>query len=243
MRNVIMQALLTCAAIVAVTVQAAQAEPLRFYVSPDGNDAWAGKSDRPNDDKSEGPFATLAHARDAIRALKASGGLPGGGVEVEVLQGTYSLAESLAFSAEDSGTKEAPVVYRAADGNEVRLVGGKVIPAFAPVTDAAVVEQLDESARGHVVQADLKALGIEDFGSPGGGGIELFFNDKPMTVSRWPNEGFVRIKEVVGDDTFKEHGIEGIRTGKWTYEEDRPARRAHEKDLWVHGYWFWDYRV
>jgi len=43
-----------------------------FYVSPAGNDA--------NEGTSEKPFASLEAARDAIRALKQRHGSPGGGV-------------------------------------------------------------------------------------------------------------------------------------------------------------------
>ena len=43
-----------------------------FYVATDGNDGWSGKLESPNADKTDGPFATLARARDAVRELKKS---------------------------------------------------------------------------------------------------------------------------------------------------------------------------
>ena len=49
------------------------AEP--FYVATNGNDAWSGKLAAPNAESSDGPFATLQRARDAIRAVKAQGEL------------------------------------------------------------------------------------------------------------------------------------------------------------------------
>ena len=130
------------------------------------------------------------------RALTAAGGLPAGGVSVVVRGGVYRIQKPLELTAEDSGTADAPIAYVAAPGEEVRLVGGQAVTGFEPVTDPAVLARLDESARGQVVQADLAALGVPDFGSPAGGGIELFFQDKPMTVARWPNEGFVNIATV-----------------------------------------------
>ena len=39
-----------------------------FYVATDGNDAWSGTLASPNAEKSDGPFATLQRARDAVRA-------------------------------------------------------------------------------------------------------------------------------------------------------------------------------
>ena len=34
-----------------------------FYVATNGNDAWSGRLDSPNADKTDGPFATLALVR------------------------------------------------------------------------------------------------------------------------------------------------------------------------------------
>ena len=46
-----------------------------YYVSGAGNDAWSGKLAEPNPGKTDGPFATLAHARDAIRSMQSRGPL------------------------------------------------------------------------------------------------------------------------------------------------------------------------
>jgi hypothetical protein len=46
-----------------------------IFVSPQGNDAWSGKLQTPNAEKTDGPLATLPGARDAVRKLKASGPL------------------------------------------------------------------------------------------------------------------------------------------------------------------------
>jgi len=212
-----------------------------YYVAANGNDAWSGKLPAPNDAGTDGPFATLDRARDELRKLKSAGTLPAGGVRVVVRGGAYALRKPFELTAEDSGTPETPISYSAFPGEEVRLAGGKVVKEFKPVTDPAILQRLDESARPHVVQADLKALGIADFGSPEGGGLEVFFQDKPMTLARWPNEGFVQIVETVGGDAVDVRGTKGDRIGKWVYDGDRPKRWQQEKDIWVHGYWFWDW--
>ena len=41
-----------------------------FYVSTDGNDRWSGRLSEANDTKTDGPFASLKRARDAIRQLE-----------------------------------------------------------------------------------------------------------------------------------------------------------------------------
>lgn len=212
-----------------------------IHVSTSGNDAWSGTLAAPNAEGTDGPFATLVRARDEVRRMKSEAGLREGGVRIFVHGGRYEFGEALVLSGEDSGTEQARVTYVAADGEDVRISGGRVVNGFVPVTDASELERIDPSAREHVVKADLRAMGIEDFGSPAGGGMEVFFRDQPMTLSRWPNDEFTHIADLVVDDGHKIHGIPGSTVGKFIYEGDRPARWVGEKDPWVHGYWFWDW--
>lgn len=212
-----------------------------YWVSPNGNDAYGGRLAEPNAEQTDGPFATLERARDAIRQLKAHGGLPEGGVVVELRGGDYERDKAFTLTADDSGAEGAAITYRAKAGEEVRLLGGRVVTGFQAVSDPTVLERLAPEARGKVVQADLKALGVDDFGSVAGGGLELFFDDRPMTLARWPNQGFVRIVDVVGGQPFDVRGTKGDRIGRFTYEGDRPNRWTDEPDVWMHGYWFWDW--
>lgn len=218
----------------------APAEALTLYVSPRGNDAWSGKLADP--DHGDGPLATLGRTRDEIRKLKKQAVLPAGGVVVEIRGGVYELARPLELTAEDSGSEGAPIIYRARRGEEARLVGGVQVTNFRPVTDPAVLPRIDASARGKLVQADLRALGVKDFGQVlGGNRLEVFFQDRPMTLARWPNEGFVRIVDLVGGAPHRIHGIPGDKIGRFVYDSDRPKRWVGEKDVWLHGYWFWDW--
>jgi tetratricopeptide (TPR) repeat protein len=220
---------------------AADEKPLVLYVAVDGNDEWTGHLESANSDNSDGPFATLQRARDEIRSIRSNGSFPAGGVLVVVHGGTYYLDTPLELTEEDSGTETARITYTAYPGEEVRLSGGRPVSNFSSVTDPAVLERLDDSARVHVQQADLKALGITNYGPPDGGGLEVFHEDTPMWISRWPNEGFVKIPDLVEQDGHEIHGIPGSKTGKFFFEGDRPKRWLGEKDPWLHGYWFWDW--
>jgi hypothetical protein len=230
-------------AIVLITICAApnSAEAVNLYVATDGSDEWSGRLPAPDKKRTDGPFATLERARDEIRKMKRLAGIPEGGVTVRVRGGVYEPKRPFELTAEDSGNEKSQVVYRAFEGEQVRLVGGRVVTGFSSVTDPEVLRRLEEGARGEVLQADLRALGITDFGEVKGGGLELFFQDRPMTVARWPNQGFTHIVEVVGGQPYDIRGTVGDRVGKFTYEGDRPKRWAGEKDVWVHGYWFWDW--
>jgi hypothetical protein len=213
--------------------------PLDLYVAPGGNDSWSGTLADPKG-QTDGPFATLERARDEIRQRKQAGELPPGPVTVYLRGGMYWRDKTFELTAADSGTTGSPVVYRAYPNEAVRLIGGREIKNWQPVSDPAILERLDQAARGHVLKADLKAAGIADFGkmsrrgfgvaiSPAG--LELFYRDEPMQLACWPNQGYVKIAAVPAG----QHG------GKFTYEGDRPNRWAKADDIWVHGYWTWDW--
>ena len=203
--------------------RASEAGELRLYVSPSGNDAWSGTLAAPSAANSDGPFASLERARDEIRNRTKAGGLPDGGVTVWIAGGVYERNRAFELGPADSGTEKSPIVYRGQPGAEVRLIGGKRVTGFRPVSDPAVLQRLDPAARGKVLQADLKAQGITDYGRPSGGGIELFFQDKPMTPARWPNRGLRQDRPVLGETPVDVRGTKGCREGVFAYEGDRPA--------------------
>ena len=89
-----------------------------FYVAPNGDDAGPGTQAR--------PFATLARARDAVRALKheREGKLPKP-VVVYLRGGRYVLDAPVEFGPQDSGTPESHVSYRSYP-NEVPVLSGGV---------------------------------------------------------------------------------------------------------------------
>ena len=97
-----------------------------LYVSPQGNDAWSGTLPVVNADRSDGPFATLTHARDAIRALRTAG-KPLGTVRIQLREGRYLVTEPVIFGQEDSGTVDAPVYIEAYSGEHPVLDGGRRI--------------------------------------------------------------------------------------------------------------------
>jgi len=114
----------------------------------------------------DGPIATPAAARDAVRALKAkgNGALPVGGVTVVFADGEYVLTEPLALDARDSGTAGVPVVWRAAHRGKVTFSGAHPLVGWRCLDDPAACALLPAAAREHVLVADLPAgLEIPDF--------------------------------------------------------------------------------
>lgn len=211
-----------------------------IHVSPDGDDRWSGVLAEPDAAGSDGPFATLERAREVIRERKASDQWPGEGALVLVAGGTYVRRASFELDERDSGEPGAPIVYRAADGATPRFLGGALVEDFEPLTDEAVLARLDPTARDAVLVTDLRAAGVEGYGTllhqgfgRGGatGALELYLDGKKMPLARWPNEGWTRIAAVP-------RGKDG---GAFTYGDDRPERWSEDAEVWIHGYWTWDW--
>ena len=117
----------------------------------DGSDQWSGQLAQPNQARTDGPFATLARARDAVRALKPVGDKKE--FRVLIRGGVYRLEETVVFSIEDSAPAGGTITY-AAYGNEtpvftsaVPIVGWKKPEHPSPL--------LPEIARDRVWTADV----------------------------------------------------------------------------------------
>ena len=211
-------------------VESAVVEPVEkakektvLYVALNGNDSNPGTIDK--------PLSSIIGARDKIRALKENNELAEGGAIVYVREGNYVINESVIFGARDSGTAEAPIIYRNYPDEKVSFVGGAYLNPddFKPVKDKAVLDRIvDKEARDHVVSIDLHALGYKNLQEPAWEGTysyyqigsyltekfgvvvptekssELVINNKGMTLARYPNEGFMTINEVIRSGNWKE---------------------------------------
>ncbi|HOF88455.1 MAG TPA: right-handed parallel beta-helix repeat-containing protein, partial [Armatimonadota bacterium] len=178
-----------------------------FYISPDGNDAWSGVLPAPNADGTDGPFATVAAARRAVRAVPREPAWEEP-VTVYLRGGRYELAEPLVFTAEGSGQAEVsnyhsyqaherPVVYAAYPGETPVLSGGRRI------SDWRV-----EEVRGRTAWvADLPAVaaGAWTF-------TQLWVNGARRARPRLPKTGEYRIA-TVHDANFEGTWSETVRKG------------------------------
>lgn len=168
--------------------------------------------------------------------------------EVILRAGYYELAQPIEFGPEDSGTAESPVIWRAAEGEEVRLGGGRLVTGWRKISEPSVREKLDPAVRDLVWEIDLRAEGISDFGDMSGGfakpsstGLELFIDDIPGHVSRYPNAGFIPIEEVTGPTKVDIRGTIGTKEGTFRVADPRIFRWTGEKDPRALGFWFWDW--
>ena len=103
-----------------------------FHVSPSGDDAWSGRSPFP--DGADGPFATIAAARDAARSLRKARKSRTQRICVLLRGGIHYLDQTFQLLPEDSGTADSPVIYAAYPGEGPVLSGGRRIGGWSVTT-------------------------------------------------------------------------------------------------------------
>jgi hypothetical protein len=121
-----------------------------YYVAPAGQDANAGTLEK--------PFASLRRAQQAARQKPGTVFLRGG---------AYYLPEALVFTAQDSGTKEAPVIFQAYK-DERPVISGGVKLDHLPW----------QRGRGGIFQTKVP----EDLRTE-----EIFVNGERQILARYPN--------------------------------------------------------
>jgi len=226
---------------------------LTLHIAPNGDDGWSGSRAEPNANETDGPLATLAGARNRLRALRASQEMPPGGAEVILAPGDYTLDESIELEAEDGGTANAPIVYRGAlEAGRVRLLGGKPIRDWRAVSDPAVRQRLDPNVRARVLEADLAKAGIDAPAPLSARGfqrpirpahLELFVAGRAMALPRYPAQGWLTIsglpEQTARDDGHG--GTLGLKHKGFLFENPAPATWAPSDDIWAYGYWDYDW--
>jgi hypothetical protein len=139
-----------------------------LHVAPGGNNASSGQT-------IDAPLASLAGARDRIRALRAGG--PLGPVEVLIRGGVYYQSPTLILEEQDSGTLGSPVVFKAYPGENPIISGGR--PISSPTLSGGQYSVTVPGARN----------GRWPF-------RQLFIDDVRYTLARSPNEGYYFVQGI-----------------------------------------------
>ncbi len=163
--------LVAAVGLMALGVIHARGEDADFYVSPEGNDAWSGRLAAPNSERTDGPFATLERARDAVRDLKRNLVAPRD-IRVVLRGGVYRIDRTVVFGPEDSGRGGMRIIYAAYPGEKPVISGARVLSGWQPVEG------------GPLWRASLPSLptGKQEF-------RQLFVNGRRAIPARMPNQG------------------------------------------------------
>ncbi|MER3501778.1 MAG: hypothetical protein C4295_09995 [Candidatus Fervidibacterota bacterium] len=154
-----------------------------FYVAPNGNDAWSGRLASPNRTKTDGPFATLPRALDAVRELKRQhGGTLRQPVTIYLRGGTYFLREPVTLTPEHSGTPQCPVTITAYRNEKPILSGGRRITGWKLATlngKRVWTAEISEVREGKWFFR------------------QLWVNGKRAIRARHPNTGYLQVAEIL----------------------------------------------
>ncbi len=211
-----------------------------IFVSPSGDDNNPGTMDK--------PLATIEGARDKIREMKKEESFPSSGITVYFMEGDYSINKTIEFNEQDSGFYNAPIIYKAYEGQKVSFSGGTNIdPAkFEPVKNKEILDRIiDEQAKSKILQVNLKELGITDYGTMKQHGfsvailpaqMELFVDAEPQTLARWPNKGKVSIYGVIDEGSIPYEQDFSYRGGTIVYEDNRHGLWQEPDEAWLWGF-------
>lgn len=131
-----------CFSVVAQTTSNSTAD---FYVSTKGSDDWSGTLATPNQQGTDGPFATLEQAKEAVRNLKKKKSTD---IVVLIRDGVYKFSNTVVFELEDSGEENRTITYAAYPEEKPVFSSGKEIKGWEKVTTE--IPGLPEQAKGNV---------------------------------------------------------------------------------------------
>ncbi len=184
-----------------------------IHVATNGNDGWTGALAAPNADRTDGPLATIARARDIIRQAKRSPEGLRSAVRVVIHGGTYALPAPIVFTTEDGGSADRPIEYAAAEGETPIVSGGRRIAGWRAV----------EMDGRKVMAADLPAV------RAGGWYFhQLWINGERRPRARHPNQGYLAVAEIpdAKSDTPWHQGQAAFRYAAGDLESSPGIRQA-----------------
>ena len=152
---------------------------LEIHVAPDGDDSAIGTN--------KAPLASLGAAQQQVRKLRHQHNDQA--IEVILHDGTWYLTEPLVFSHRDSGSAQAPVIWRAAEHAKPVISGGQAISGWQQRGNRWVAQLADV--------ADGKWYFRE-----------LFINGRWAQRARWPNADGVNTQAHQAIDEVAEADVE-----------------------------------
>lgn len=135
-------------------------------------------------------------------------------VVVQTREGKYYRDRTFVLEAQDSGTKECPITYRACPDENVQISGGKRITGqWKPYNDRIMVCNVPEVKEGKLYFHDL------------------FINGKRQTRARMPDTGFYNVaRTITGPDSHSAFIYKSGDLKRWTNLTDIELLIFHSWD-------------
>ncbi len=196
-----------CLAIAAFSGKASAAPSPDVFVSPAGNDHWTGRLAAPNRAGTDGPLATLAGARDAVRRLRAAEPDRERPIVVALRGGVYRITEPVRFEPLDSGTRVSPTIYTAWRSERPVISGGVPLTGWTVQADGRWITHLADNP-------DVP----KQF-------AQLWANETRRYRPRWPKSGYSLMergmKTTEGSSGYDRFAFpDGALRADWTNRDD-----------------------
>ncbi|MCY1718753.1 right-handed parallel beta-helix repeat-containing protein [Prolixibacteraceae bacterium Z1-6] len=207
-------------------------DDINIFVSTQGNEEGNGTFKK--------PFSSIERAKNFIHLQRAKGNSEP--FCILVRGGDYYFTQTLKFTDADSN-----LIIKPYGQEKVRFTGGlSVDPANAlPVSGTENEKLFPSENRANILMVHLKKLGITDYGElhPNGFSrpkipvwMELFVNDVPGHLARWPNDSSIVIGKILQEGSVASNGDDGNIGGKFTYDVSRPSKWKIPDDIWIFGF-------
>lgn len=199
----------------------------QLFVSPQGNDRARG---------------TLTHPLKTIQAaIQKAEKWKNEDVRILLRGGIYTLSSTLEIGDRNRCASLSILPYQE---EKVSISGGRSIPLsqLKRITDQAVEARLPEVVRPYVREIDFRQLQIpiadlraSGFGRPSSPAwSELFADEQPLEISRWPNDSTALIGKVIEAGTGQH--VQQAPCPVFEYLEDRPSAWKNAGSFWIGGY-------
>lgn len=196
----------------------------KLYVSNFGNDA--------NQGTFESPFQTLKHAIDVAKISDKRN------VSIILRGGAYQIIATIPIV----GLNDKELIITNYENEKVNIIGGVQLDykKFHKITDKSIRSRFYSKIVDNIYMTNLRDCGVTDYGALKAfswalpsfpTALELFYNDVPLTIARWPNNSFLEIGDVLERGSFKDSVMPKIR-----FSFDRPYHWFSKSNIWAWGH-------
>lgn len=228
MRNILLRVLCLLFIVVFLGKEANSQTTISLFVAIDGRDSNPGTLSK--------PIASIEKALDIINTIKDKSE-----AIIYLRKGYYSYRKTIIIE----GRTDYKLTICNYNDEKVIISGGIEIlsTGFKKLQNISILNRLHKEAQNHVLELDMSVLKIDDFGQIKqhgfkkieSSGLELFVDNEPMTLARWPNIESLLIGNVIDKGSIARNGETENRGALFQYNFNMPSRWQSVKDIWMKG--------